>query len=502
MITPKRALLSVANKDGLAAFAKQLVRQGIEIYSTGGTAKALRAASIKVVDVSKLSKIDSALGGRVKTLHPAVLGSILFDRRKPAQKKELAKLGGLPIDIVVVNFYPFGQGVKQGRTADELVELIDIGGPTMVRSAAKNHQHVAVLTSPDDYDKVAEELAANDGALSLDLRRDLAARAFELTSAYDAEIAKNIAPSCALPVPPVSIGGRMLGYGENPHQEAALYRGKDVVQLNESSLSFNNVVDAVIASRTAFEHCGPVCAIIKHATPCAVASSEAISEAVEAAFAADRESAYGSVLALNTEPDEATLSMLLKKFIEVLICPRYPESMHAELVLHKRTRLLVGPLGVGQAVDMRYLGGIALVQQRDVAMVKRGQLENVSRRQASEDEVSQLLFAWKVVKHVKSNAIVLVKGGQTIGIGTGQTSRVFAVRQALQRARDNGFDPKGAVAASDAFFPFADGLEVLAGNGVTAAIQPRGSKRDMEVVASADEAGMALLHTGMRHFSH
>lgn len=502
MITPRRALLSVAAKDGLVEFARSLAGRGIEIYSTGGTAKALRAASLKVIDVAKLSGMGAILGGRVKTLHPAVLGSILFDRARPAQARELATLGGKAIDMVVVNFYPFAQGVAEGRPADELVELIDVGGPTMVRSAAKNHRHVAVVTSPRDYPRVAEELAANDGALSLELCRDLAARAFEATARYDAQIATAIAPASILPVPPIATGGVALRYGENPHQAAVLYASGQIEQLNRAALSYNNVVDATMASRAVFEHAEPACVIVKHATLCAAAVASDASAAVRAAFAADEQSAYGAVVAVNVEPDAATLGMLMNKFIEVLVCPSYPQKMHAELASHRRMRVLRGPLGEDQPQDMRYLGGIALVQERDTRMLAAAELVTASDRAATAEETAQLLFAWKVAKHVKSNAIVLVKDGCTIGIGTGQTSRVFAASQALQRAGENGFDPAGAVAASDAFFPFADGLELLAKRGVVAAIQPGGSKRDMEVVACANKHGLALVHTGVRHFAH
>jgi phosphoribosylaminoimidazolecarboxamide formyltransferase/IMP cyclohydrolase len=520
----QRALISVFDKTGVLEFAKRLSALGIELLSTGGTAKLLRDAGVTVKDVSEFTGWPEMLGGRVKTLHPKVHGGLLFRRGHAEDQKQAAEHGIAPIDLVVVNLYPFAEtAAKAGLTAGELIENIDIGGPTMLRSAAKNFESVTVVTDPADYPRVAAELEAQRET-SLATRLNLARKVFAATSSYDGMITTELerlsakTPSIELsekqPLPErLHIALRLqqpLRYGENPHQAAGLYVPAGVAprglaaakQLQGKELSYNNFVDLEAARSLAGEFSRPAAVIIKHNNPCGAAEQETLLDAYLKALASDPVSAFGGVLAFNRVVDAATAEEVAKLFVECIAAPGFDEKAKTVFAAKKNLRLLELP-GNGLEPDRelqlkRILGGV-LVQQPDLGEIKEGELRTVTKRAPSPEEMSTLRFAWKVSKHVKSNAIVFAKNGATLGVGAGQMSRVDSVKLAVMKAQSS---LQGSVVASDAFFPFPDGVEEAAKAGATAVIQPGGSVKDADVIAAADRLGMAMVFTGMRHFLH
>ena len=518
----QRTLISVFDKTGILEFAKQLAALRIEILSTGGTAKLLRDAGVAVKDVSEFTGWPEMLGGRVKTLHPKVHGGLLFRRGHAEDQKQAAEHGIAPIDLVVVNLYPFAEtAAKAGLTAGELIENIDIGGPTMLRSAAKNFESVTVVTDPADYPRVAAELEAQRET-SLATRLDLARKVFAATSSYDGMITTELerlsarAPSIELsekqPLPErLHIALRLqqpLRYGENPHQAAGLYvpagstpRGlASAKQLQGKELSYNNFVDLEAARSLAGEFPRPAAVIIKHNNPCGAAEQETLLNAYLKALASDPVSAFGGVLAFNRVVDAATAEEVAKLFVECIAAPGFDEKAKSIFAAKKNLRLLELPgngLEADRELQLKRILGAVLVQQPDLGEIS--ELRTVTKRVASPEEMSTLRFAWKVSKHVKSNAIVFAKDGATLGVGAGQMSRVDSVKLAVIKAQSSLQD---SVVASDAFFPFPDGVEEAAQAGATAVIQPGGSVRDADVIAAADRLGMAMVFTGMRHFLH
>ena len=515
----QRALISVSDKTGLEDFARALSERGIALLSTGGTFRALQAAGIAVTEVSDYTGFPEMMDGRVKTLHPKVHGGILGRRGQDDQV--MADNDIQRIDLVVVNLYPFEQTVaRPDCSLEDAIENIDIGGPTMVRAAAKNHAHVGIVTNPADYARVLDELASHDGALSEAFRFDLAIAAFEHTAAYDSAIANyfgRLVEGGNDPFPRTfNLNFRKaqdMRYGENPHQRSAFYveRGdreasiSTATQLQGKALSYNNIADtdAALECVKSFEE--PACVIVKHANPCGVAVSDTILTAYELAFATDTESAFGGIIAFNRELDADTARAIVERqFVEVIIAP----SVSSEALAVTEAKKNVRVLSCGQwqtsaaAFDYKRVNGGLLVQDRDLGMVSQEQLQVVSKRIPTEDEMRDLLFTWKVAKFVKSNAIVYGKGRQTIGVGAGQMSRVNSARIAAIKAEHAGLTVKGAVMASDAFFPFRDGIDNAAAVGISCVIQPGGSIRDDEVIKAADEHGMAMVFTGMRHFRH
>ena len=510
MINVGRALISVADKRGVGKFAGQLAGLGIEILSTGGTADELRSAGVPVQDVAERTGFGAAFSGRVKTLHPAIMGAILADRSNPDHAADAEQFNAEPIDLVVVNFYRFADALASGASAADLVEKIDIGGPTMVRAAAKNHAHVLVVVNPHDYRSVVEELARNDGKIERKFAARLAAKAFAHTAEYDRMIGAALAGAGKeekFPPPEMDVALRRvsrLRYGENPHQAAALYAmaGNEFKLLAGSEVSYNNVQDAIAAWRSVREFDETACSIVKHANPCGIAGAERAADAFAGAFAANPESAFGGVVAINRQLDAATATAIADHFIEVLIVPgATPEALEA-LAGRRRLRIIEAPLAQSADFDVRVYGGLGLVQERDSKVIDSAQLRELAGSAIDEQQLAQLLFAWRACKHAKSNAIVLVRQAATIGIGAGQTSRVEAARQAIEQARRHGDGAGGAVAASDGFLPFPDTVEILAKAGVKALVQPGGSKRDDQVVAAAKAAGIAMVMTGVRHFIH
>jgi phosphoribosylaminoimidazolecarboxamide formyltransferase/IMP cyclohydrolase len=520
----QRALISVFDKSGMVDFAKKLAALHIEILSTGGTAKLLREAGVAVRDVSEFTGWPEMLGGRVKTLHPKVHGGLLFRRHLPEDQKQAAEHGIAPIDLVVVNLYPFeATAAKKDLTAEELIENIDIGGPTMLRSAAKNFESVTVITDPADYDRVARELQASQET-SLATRLDLARKAFAMTSRYDGiittELERLSAPGKHIALSPRPIlperlhlalrRQQELRYGENPHQAAALYvpAGRPpeglaaARQLQGKELSYNNFVDLEAARSLAAEFRRPTAVIIKHNNPCGTAEQETLREAYLKALASDPISAFGGVLAFNREVDAATAEEVAKLFVECIAAPAFDEKAKSIFTTKKNLRLLeLPPDGLEPERDLqlkRILGGM-LVEQPDLGEISDSDLRTVSKRVPSQDEMRAMRFAWKVCKHVKSNAIVFARDGATLGVGAGQMSRVDSVKIAVMKAQSS---LHGSVVASDAFFPFPDGVEEAAKAGATAVIQPGGSVRDNEIIAAADRLGLAIVFTGMRHFLH
>jgi phosphoribosylaminoimidazolecarboxamide formyltransferase / IMP cyclohydrolase len=518
-----RALLSVSDKTGLVAFAQALAARGVELVSTGGTAKALAEAGLKVQDVAAVTGFPEMLDGRVKTLHPAIHGGLLARRGDPAHRAALERHGIAPIDLLVVNLYPFAATVARGAGFGECVENIDIGGPALIRAAAKNHEDVVVVTDPGDYALVLAEIERQGGATGLALRRRLAALAYARTSAYDAAIAHWFAREQGEVFPPVlALAGTLketLRYGENPHQQAAFYVTGEhrpgvatAEQLQGKELSSNNLNDTDAAFELVAEFAEPAVAIIKHANPCGVAEGKTLAEAYQRALACDPVSAYGGIIAVNRPLDGATAEAVAKLFAEVVIAPAVtPEALNA---LKRRTqlRLLVAgalPDPAAAGMTLRSLAGGYLLQTRDNGRVASAALRIVTKRAPTNAELADLLFAFRVAKHVKSNAIVYAKAGATVGIGAGQMSRVDSARIAAWKAAEAGkaaglaeSPTQGSVVASDAFFPFADGLEATIAAGATAVIQPGGSVRDNEVIAAADKAGIAMVFTAMRHFRH
>ncbi|AGH49239.1 MULTISPECIES: bifunctional phosphoribosylaminoimidazolecarboxamide formyltransferase/IMP cyclohydrolase [Sphingomonadales] len=522
-----RALLSVSDKTGLADLGRALARHGVELVSTGGTAKALREAGLEVRDISDLTGFPEMMDGRVKTLHPKVHGGLLAVRDDAAHMAAAADHAIGMIDLVVVNLYPFAQTVAKGAERDEVIENIDIGGPSMVRSAAKNHAFVAIVTDPADYGALIAEMDEKAGATSFALRRRLAATAFAATANYDATIASWFAfadlgesfPQ-ALSVPLKK--GAELRYGENPHQSAALYlptgpsaRGiAQAEQVQGKELSYNNYndADAALELVSEFRDGPPTVVIVKHANPCGVASADTLIEAYEAALACDSVSAFGGIIAVNRPLDGPTAEAISGIFTEVVAAPAADEAARAVFARKKNLRLLITgelPDPARPGLTMKSIAGGMLVQSRDNGRVTRDMLKVVTKRQPTAQELEDCLFAWTVAKHVKSNAIVYAKGGSTAGVGAGQMNRLESARIAAWKARDAAekagwAEPRtiGSAVASDAFFPFADGLLAAVEAGATAVIQPGGSIRDAEVIAAADEAGLAMVFTGMRHFRH
>jgi phosphoribosylaminoimidazolecarboxamide formyltransferase/IMP cyclohydrolase len=517
----RRVLLSVSDKSGLVDLARALVRSGAELLSTGGSAKALREADIAVTEVSDHTGFPEIMDGRVKTLVPQIHGGILARRDEPAHVRDMAAHGIAPIDMVVSNLYPFEATVARGAGFADCVENIDIGGPALTRAAAKNHDFVTVLTDPAQYADVLAELTAHGGT-TLALRRRLAGEAYARTAAYDAAIAAWFAAGQKTPFPErLAIAGTLrqtLRYGENPHQHAAFYVTgtrpgvATARQVQGKELSYNNINDTDAAFEAVAEFEAPTVVIAKHANPCGVASAATLAEAWDAALRCDPVSAFGGIIALNRTLDEATAAKISTIFSEVIIAPDATEAAQAVLARKKNVRLLLtGGLADPGAHGMgfRSVAGGFLVQTRDDGRISRGGLRVVTRLAPSEAQLDDLIFAFRVCKHVKSNAIIYAKDGATVGIGAGQMSRVDSARIAALKsadaARAAGMDEaltQGSVAASDAFFPFADGLEAIVAAGATAVIQPGGSMRDAEVIAAADAAGIAMVFTGMRHFRH
>jgi phosphoribosylaminoimidazolecarboxamide formyltransferase / IMP cyclohydrolase len=519
----KRALISVSDKSGLVPFAQNLAKHGVTLISTGGTAKALAEAGLKVEEVAAVTQFPEMLDGRVKTLHPAVHGGILAKRGDQAHMDAISKHGIHPIDLVVVNLYPFAATVAKGAGFEECVENIDIGGPSLIRAAAKNHADVAVVTAPADYDAVLKEMAAHQGATGLDFRLSLARAAFARTAAYDSAVAQWFAREAGEAFPEALIIAAVLKeklrYGENPHQQAAFYVGGNArpgvataKQLQGKELSYNNLNDTDAAFELAAEFSEPALVIVKHANPCGVAVAGNLRQAWDKALACDPVSAYGGIVAVNRPLDKDTAEGVSKLFMEVVIAPAIEPA--ALEVLKKKTALRVLAAGAmpdpaADGMTLKSLAGGYLVQNRDSGRVSANELKPVTKRAPSQAEISDMLFAFTVAKHVKSNAIVFAKGGATVGIGAGQMSRVDSVRIAAQKGADAAKAAgkkesaiAGSVVASDAFFPFADGLEAAISAGATAAIQPGGSVRDKEVIEAADKAGISMVFTGMRHFRH
>ncbi|HXX46559.1 MAG TPA: bifunctional phosphoribosylaminoimidazolecarboxamide formyltransferase/IMP cyclohydrolase [Candidatus Acidoferrales bacterium] len=520
----ERALISVYDKTGVVEFARELASLGIEIVSTGGTAKLLRESGVPVRDVAELTGWPEMLGGRVKTLHPKVHGGILFQRGKAEDRKQVAEHGIGPIDLVVVNLYPFSAtAAKPGVTAEELIENIDIGGPAMIRSAAKNFQSVGVVTDPGDYASIARELREKR-ELSLATRLGLARKAYARTARYDGEIATelerlaangNVSISDLEKLPQrihVALERKQpMRYGENPHQAAALYvpAGRAVTglagakQLQGKELSYNNLVDLDAAAALVAEFHRPAVAIIKHNNPCGAAEQDSLREAYLKAYACDPVSAYGGVLAFNRTIDAATAEEVAKLFVECIVAPGYEPAALEKFASKKNLRLLDMPGGAGaEALAFKPIAGGMLVQEADRHELTEADLKVTTERAPSAAEVRAMLFGWKVAKHVKSNAIVFAREGQTVGVGAGQMSRVDSVKIAVIKAATVGLSLAGSVVASDAFFPFPDGVEEAGKAGATAVIQPGGSVHDEDVIAAANKLGMAMVFTGVRHFRH
>ena len=522
----RRALISVSDKGGLLDFARALAARGVELLSTGGTSTMLREAGLAVRDVADVTGFPEMMDGRVKTLHPMVHGGLLALRDNPDHAKAMEDHGIAAIDLLVVNLYPFEATVAKGADYATCVENIDIGGPAMIRAAAKNHAYVSVVTDAQDYPAVLAELDANGGQTRYAFRQVLAQRAYALTAAYDAAVSGWMAGALGETAPRRrAFSGTLaqtLRYGENPHQSAAFYTdGSDragvatAKQWQGKELSYNNINDTDAAFELVAEFDpaeGPACAIIKHANPCGVARGETLIDAYRAAYDCDRTSAFGGIVALNRPLDAATAEEICQIFTEVVIAPGADDAAKAVFAAKKNLRLLTTdglPDPTSAGLTFRQVAGGFLVQDRDNGIIMPADLKVVTKRAPSAAEIADLLFAWKVAKHVKSNAIVYVKGGATVGIGAGQMSRVDSTRIAARKSADMAealglAEPtvKGSVVASDAFFPFPDGLLTAAEAGATAVIQPGGSMRDADVIAAADAAGLAMVFTGQRHFRH
>jgi phosphoribosylaminoimidazolecarboxamide formyltransferase/IMP cyclohydrolase len=517
--TIHRALLSVSDKTGIVEFARELSRLKIEILSTGGTAQLLSKNDILVTEVSDHTGFPEIMDGRVKTLHPKIHGGILGRRElddEVMQQHDIA-----PIDLVVINLYPFAATVaKPNCSLEDAIENIDIGGPAMLRAAAKNHQYVAVVVNPSDYLTILDNLNNHACALNDELRFDLAVKTFEHTAQYDGMIAnylgKNL-PNCDATFPRTLNlqfhQSQVLRYGENPHQRGAFYVEKGALEpsvatskvIQGKQLSYNNVADTDAALECVRQFSTPACVIVKHANPCGVAIAENIFKAYELAYQTDPTSAFGGIIAFNQTLDADTAKTIIdRQFVEVLIAPVIPEDTRKVLAEKKNVRVLECGTWEGTFASFDYkrvLGGL-LVQDRDLGIINKDDLKIVSKRQPTEQEINDLLFAWKVVKFVKSNAIVYVKNQQTIGVGAGQMSRVYSARVAALKAQDENLEVAGSVMASDAFFPFRDAIDAAHENGITAIIQPGGSINDKDVIAAVDELGISMVFTNMRHFRH
>jgi phosphoribosylaminoimidazolecarboxamide formyltransferase/IMP cyclohydrolase len=521
IVTIRRALISVSDKTGLLPFARALLEQGVDILSTGGTFKALGDAGIAVTEVSAHTGFPEMMDGRVKTLHPRIHGGILGRRDTHAQALRDHDIP--PIDLVVVNLYPFEATVLAGKPFEDCIENIDIGGPALIRSAAKNHDFVTVITEPGDYETIMAELVLHKGGTTFATRRALAAKAYARTAAYDTAISNWFAGQLGETLPDRhAMAGTLqqrMRYGENPHQEAALYRDGTIRpgvasarQIQGKELSYNNLADADAALELVAEFERPAVAIIKHANPCGVAEGTTLSDAYARALACDPVSAFGGIIAVNRELDATTAEAISHLFAEVIVAPEISDEAAAVLARKKNLRVLATktlPDPAAPGLVIKTVAGGFLLQSRDTGRVTRDALTTVTKRAPTEAELEDLLFAFRVAKHVKSNAIVYVKDGATVGVGAGQMSRVDSSRIAAWKAAEAAAVAKlpepltrGSVVASDAFFPFADGLIAAADAGVTAIIQPGGSMRDAEVIAAADERGLAMVFTGIRHFRH
>ncbi|MBV0891072.1 bifunctional phosphoribosylaminoimidazolecarboxamide formyltransferase/IMP cyclohydrolase [Paracoccus sp. Z118] len=523
-ITPRRALISVSDKTGLEDFARELSRRGIDLLSTGGTAAALRGAGLDVRDVADLTGFPEMMDGRVKTLHPKVHGGLLALRDDPAHRASMDEHGIEEIDLLIVNLYPFEATVAKGAGYDDCVENIDIGGPAMIRAAAKNHAFVTTIVDVQDYAALLAELDTNAGAVTWAFRQRMAQAAYARTAAYDAAVSTWMAGAIGEQTPRRRVFAGTLAqplrYGENPHQRAAFYTDGSTRpgvatarQWQGKELSYNNINDTDAAFELVAEFAeGPAVAIIKHANPCGVAQGDSFEAAYRRAYDCDRTSAFGGIVALNGTLDEATARAITEIFTEVVIAPDATDTARAVFAAKKNLRLLTtGGLPDPRAggLAFRQVAGGFLVQDRDSGHVARADLKVVTKRQPDAAELDDLLFAWTVAKHVKSNAIVYAKGRATVGIGAGQMSRVDSTRIGRRKSEDMAEAlglaaplTEGAAVASDAFFPFADGIEALAAAGARAVIQPGGSMRDAEVIAAADRLGLAMVFTGQRHFRH
>ncbi len=510
----RTALVSVSDKTGLVEFCRQLSQQGVQILSTGGTAKALEQQGIPVVPVSQYTGSPEILDGRVKTLHPKIHGGILAIRSNPEHVKTMEEQGIQAIDMVVVNLYPFVRTIQTpGVTIEEAIEQIDIGGPSMIRSAAKNHRDVTVVVDPADYPAVIAQMKAQNGATTETDRRRLAQKAFEHTSSYDAAIAAYFASQAQTAEElPAAMAMNLtraatLRYGENPHQRAALYREGSpsglvaARQIQGKQLSFNNYIDLEAASSLAAEFEEPFCAIIKHTNPCGSAIGATLAVAYTQALECDPVAAYGSVIGVNQELDGATAEKMSSLFIEAIIAPAFSDDALRIFSAKKNLRIMVLPRREGERpdYDFKRISGGFLVQDRDRFYIGEKDLRTVTTRSPEPNEIVDLLFAWRICKHVKSNAILYAKDGRSLGVGAGQMSRVDSARVAVTKAR---FPLAGAVMASDAYFPFRDGIDEAAAAGIRAVIQPGGSVRDEEVIQAANEHRMAMVFTGVRHFKH
>jgi len=507
-----RALLSVSDKTDLLPLAKTLHEEGVELISTGGTAKKIREAGIPVKDVSEVTGFEECLDGRVKTLHPRIHGGLLARTSYKPDVDEIDELGIEPIELVVVNLYPFKQTIeKPDCTPAIATENIDIGGPTMIRAAAKNFAHVCVLTSPRQYEAFGSELKGKK-EISFKLRRELARQAFNHTAGYDAHIANYFNELAGEEIPSqlnISLPkSQDLRYGENPHQKAAVYgyQNEFIDCFHGKQLSYNNFldVDAALNLIADFQDSEPACAIFKHTVPCGIATGESLSKAWSKAFATDTMSPFGGIVAVNKELDLDTAKAIDEIFTEIIIAPSYSQEAE-ELLTQKKNRRLIRinkPANVSGSKQFKSIFGGALSQEADITAIDFEEFKTVTDRKPTEQEKKDLLFAWKVVKHVKSNAIVYARDGQTIGIGTGQTSRVESSEIAIAKAKQEGLDLEGTAIASDAFFPFADGVEAAAQAGATSVIQPGGSIRDQEVIQAANKHEMTMIFTGKRHFRH
>ncbi len=513
--TVSRALISVSDKSGITEFADALEKLGVEILSTGGTARALRDAGITVTDVSEVTEFPEIMDGRVKTLHPRIHGGLLG--RRGTDEAVMEEHGIAAIDLLVVNLYPFANTINDpSNDIAAAIENIDIGGPAMLRAAAKNHADVAVVVNPDDYDRV---LAALDSeGIDATLRRQLAARAFAHTAAYDSAITEYLSAECdeQRMGPAFSLAGRLssaLRYGENPHQSAAFYADAQNVEsslatadlLQGKALSYNNIADADAALECVRQFDSPACVIVKHANPCGVAIAQDVAAAYARAFQTDPTSSFGGIIAFNRPVDGALAEQIIdQQFVEVVLAPGFDLQALAAFSKRKNVRVMAtGELrSLPPSVEIKRVSGGFLVQDRDDGVPSQGDLKVVTEREPTEAEWRDLGFAWQVVKYVKSNAIIFCKDLATVGIGAGQMSRVYSTRIAAIKAADEGLQVSGSVMASDAFFPFRDGLDSAAEHGISAVIQPGGSIRDDEVIAAANEHGLAMVFTGMRHFRH
>ena len=519
----KRALISVSEKTGIVEFARFLLSREVEIISTGGTARLLADNGIKVTEVSDYTGFPEMLDGRLKTLHPRIHGGVLGRRDLQSHLQAMERYGIQPIDLVVVNLYPFEQTVARSDcTLDLAIENIDIGGPTLLRAAAKNHAAVTVVVDNADFRVVIEEMKAHSGALTDGTRFALAVKAFEHTARYDGAIANylgTLEPGGGHARFPRTFNTQFvkaqdMRYGENPHQQAAFYREQapaeaciaTAVQLQGKELSFNNIADTDAALECVKSFDEPACVIVKHANPCGVAVADTVLDAYQNAYITDPTSAFGGIIAFNRALDASTARAIIERqFVEVIVAPSVMPNARAVLAAKQNVRVLECGEWRGErppGLDFRRVTSGLLVQERDNATLGRTDLKVVTRRAPTTNEINDLLFSWKVVKFVKSNAIVYCKAGRTVGVGAGQMSRVYSARIASIKAADAGLEVRGSVMASDAFFPFRDGLDQAAEVGVTAVIQPGGSMRDQEVIEAADQHGIAMVFTGMRHFRH